>query len=137
MKVKDAYYKLLNDNKKSLIFIKSGMFYVIYDAGAYITNIIFGYQIKNNRVGFPLKSISKIIEQLDKIKVNYIVYNSDEEYNFRNFDNNNYDYYYNLYKKKEYEERCKKVLIERILYLIDLNKDNYNKIKEYIDEFKI
>lgn len=137
MKIKDTYYKLLKDNKKSLIFIKSGMFYAIYDEGAYITNIIFGYQIKNNRVGFPIKSISKIIEQLDKIKVNYIVYNSDEEYNFKNFDNNNYDYYYNLYKKNEYEERCKKVLVERILYLIDLNKDNYNKIKEYIDEFKI
>ncbi len=137
MKIKDVYNELLRQNKNCLIFVKSGMFYTIYDEGANIVNIIFKYQLRNNRVGFPIQGINKVINELEKLNINYIVYNFDDTSIYKEFENNVYENYYHLYRKKEYDEQCKKILIERIIYLIDLSKNNYNKIKEFIDEYEV
>lgn len=136
MKIKEVYLDIKNKNNKHLLFIKSGMFYNAFDEDANIINLIFEYKISNNKIGFPINNIDKVMNKLNEIKINYIVYNFDDSSIFKNFNNNSYNYYHNIYKKKEYDEKSKKILIERITYLINSNKENYNKIKEFIDEYE-
>ena len=136
MKIKEVYLDIKNKNNKHLLFIKSGMFYNAFDEDANIINLIFEYKISNNKIGLPVIIINKVMCKLNEIEINYIVYNFDDSSIFKKFNNNNYDYYYNMYKKKEYEEKNKKILIERITYLINSNKENYNKIKKFIDEYE-
>lgn len=136
MKIKEVYLDIKNKNANYLLFIKSGMFYNAFDEDANIINLIFEYKISNNKIGFPVNNINKVMYKLDEIEINYIVYNFDDSSIFKKFNNNSYNYYHNIYKKKEYDEKSKKILIDRITYLINSNKENYNKIKEFIDEYE-
>lgn len=136
MKIKEVYLDIKNKNANYLLFIKSGMFYNAFDEDANIINLIFEYKISNNKIGFPINNINKVMNKLNEIEINYIVYNFDDSSIFKKFNNNSYNYYHNIYKKKEYDEKSKKILIDRITYLINSNKENYNKIKEFIDEYE-
>ena len=72
--MKEKYEQIKNENKENIILIKSGAFYITFDEDALIINNIFGYLIKNSKIGFPLNSLSKITETLKNKSVNYLIY---------------------------------------------------------------
>lgn len=96
-------------------------------------NNIFGYMIKNNRVGFPENSIDKVKNTLDNKNINYTIYQNNE-CDYHNFKNNKYNAIYEKIMKDEYDKNIKKILIDRIEYLIK-NNTNYEKIRRFIDKF--
>ena len=95
MKIIDLYRKNKERFLKYVILIKVGVFYETYNEDCYILNNLFGYKIKNIgdycRVDFPINSYSKVIEKLDKTKINYLVIG--DEIVKRKFNKNQYDCY--------------------------------------------
>ena len=93
MKLVDIYKFYKEKYPKYIIMIKCGYFYEIYGEGANIMNRVFGYKIKEvsgcNRVGFPINSYNKVINRLNKLKINYLIYNDKKA----KFNDNNYDKY--------------------------------------------
>lgn len=70
-------------------------------------NNIFGYMIKNNRVGFPENSIDKVKNTLDNKNINYTIYQNNE-CDYHNFKNNKYNAIYEKIMKDEYDKNIKK-----------------------------
>ncbi len=56
---------------------RQGIFYNVYGKDAYIITNFTDYKITNGRSGFPLNSIDKVKEILNKNKVNYIIIDED------------------------------------------------------------
>jgi len=91
-------YEIIKQKYKDYIIIqKQGIFYNVYGIDTYIINYLFDYQINktNNKlkVGFP--NIDKVTDELNRLKINYIVVNEIK----KKFKNNNY-YKYNIYNIK-------------------------------------
>ena len=82
------YEEIKRNNIDSIVIIKQGIFYITYGVDAEILNYLFNFKLKeiNNKikVGFP--NIDKVIEKLNKLKINYIVLNKK-----KTFKNNNYN----------------------------------------------
>ena len=60
---------------------KHGKFYNVYGDDAKVVSIIAGYRIINNRLGFPISLINKVIGLLDRNKISYIVFDKDNVVN--------------------------------------------------------
>ncbi len=133
MKLKDKHKELKKQYPTSIILIKSGNFYTTYNEDALILNSIFLYQIINNRIGFPLNSLDKVTSKLNELSINYIVIIDSKEDNIE-YDDNKYLDYYTKAKKEEFIIKTNELLLERISFLLK-NRDNYEKIKRFIDEF--
>ena len=56
-------------NKDLLLIFKSGRFYNTYGDDSIILNYLFGYKIiKENKVGFPINSLVKVLNTLEDKK---------------------------------------------------------------------
>lgn len=130
--MKEIYEQIKQTNKEEVALIKSGAFYITFNEDAMIMNYIFNYTISNSKIGFPLNGLDKVKKVLKEKNINYIIYNN-EIIDSNKTSNNEYINIVNLYKKKEYNSKSKEILISRIKYLIE-NKENYNKIRSFIDE---
>ena len=95
MKVIDLYRENKERYPKYVILIKVGVFYETYNEDCFVLNNLFGYKIKNigdyYRTGFPINSYSKVIEKLNKTKINYLIIG--DEIVKRKFNKNQYDCY--------------------------------------------
>ena len=130
----EKYYKYKLDYRNYIILIKIGSFYECFDKDAFIINKLFNYKLKrvNNsfKLGFPIKTIDKIILKLNELNINYIIV--DEEIIKKEFENNNYiNYKFNM------EEIFYNTLrIEKITNYLNDNIYNINdklgKIEEII-----
>ena len=52
---------------------KHGIFYYAYGENALVLSGICNYQFKDNRCGFPIKSLEKVVSILSEFKVNVYV----------------------------------------------------------------
>lgn len=95
MKAIDLYRENKERYPKYVILIKVGVFYETYNEDCLVLNNLFGYKIKNigdyYRTGFPINSYSKVIEKLNKTKINYLIIG--DEVIKRKFNKNQYDCY--------------------------------------------
>ena len=132
MKLKEQYQKTKLKNLCSVILIKSGSFYVTFLEDAIILNYLLKYKVVENRVGFPIKSLDKVIKNLQKNKINYYISEND----FQEFADNNYQQ--TLEKSILYYELSLETL--EIYNFLNSNierkfiKKTISKIKEIIDE---
>ena len=133
MNCKDKYINLKKEYSDYIILIKAGNFYYTYYDDAYIISYIFKYQIRDNRVGFPLNAKNKITSVLNKYEIGYIeVLDNSYIYNYLN--NNNY------FNKLDEAKKCINLnkSLEDLFKLIEIKvKENNNYlllIKRYIDE---
>ena len=133
MNCKDKYINLKKEYEDYVILIKAGNFYYTYYNDAYIISYIFKYQIRDNRVGFPINVKDKIIKVLNKYEIGYIeVLNNSYIYNYLN--NNNY--FNKLNEAKKYINLNKSLndLFKLIEIKVKENNTNLLLIKRYIDE---
>ena len=135
MKLKEIYSNKKMEYPQSIILIKSGNFYITYYEDSLIINELLNYQIVNNKVGFPIGSLDKVIKLLESKEINYIIIEQEEIVSY----NSNYSIeYYNkllsIAKKRGFNDSSNELLLNRIKYLINDNKGNYTKIKNFIDE---
>ena len=82
-----------------MVLVKVGTFYDVYSKDAYIISYLLKYKIKEKEkiptCSFPVSSLSKVENILEKNKINYIVVdkrnNYDEDQKVINKKENNYD----------------------------------------------
>ena len=134
MKIKEKYTELKTNNFNSLILIKSGNFYLSLEADAYLMNFIFNYKIVKNKIGFPFSALENVLDALNDKEIDYIVYNNDSDILTKKNDNNQYLSLLNESKRLEYKNSMKRLLFDRIEFLIDSDSNNYDKIRRFIDE---
>ena len=70
----------------SVVLIKSGSFYRAYDNNAIILSYLCCYKVIKNVLGFPIRSLSKVLKELKREEVNFVVDN-DVHFSFENDDN--------------------------------------------------
>lgn len=135
MKLREKHSIIKKFNFDYIIFLKSGNFYVTFDNDALIINHIFSYQITDGHVGFPIRSLEKVVKELDNNIINYIIYNSDdEELIDKEFDNNTYYSHLELAKRDEFNNNMNNLLLDRIKNILETKSDSYEKIRRFIDE---
>lgn len=134
MKIKDKYQELKIGNPDYLVLIKSGNFYLTIEDDAYMMNLLFDYKIIKGKIGFPLNALERVMGELEKETVNYVIFKDEDDIITKKFDDNKYILLIGESKKREYKSSMKKLLLERIEFLIDNSEDNYDKIRRFIDE---
>ena len=70
----------------SVVLIKSGFFYRTYDNDTIILSYLCCYKVIKNVLGFPIRSLSKVLKELKGEEVNFVVDN-DVHFSFENDDN--------------------------------------------------
>ena len=70
----------------SVVLLKSGSFYRTYDNDAIILSYLCCYKVVRNVLGFPIRSLSKVLKELKREEVNFVV-DSDVHFSFENDDN--------------------------------------------------
>ena len=128
------YIDLKITYKNYLIILKAGVFYICINDDAFILNKIFGYKIKefNNykRIGFPINSLNKVLKRLERLNINYIVYDN-KIITKVNFTNNSYNKYridintYNSYLRRI--KNINNILVDRI---------NSNNLKDILGKIE-
>ncbi len=106
---------------------KHGIFYYAYGENALVLSGICNYQFKDNRCGFPIKSLEKVLSILSEFKVNVYVDNMFFEFGDK------YSFYLELYKSKINGDKLINNLINDIKKVIESNRENYYKLKEFVD----
>ena len=76
--------------KDHVVIIKSGNFYYTFDDDTYIMNYFFGYQIRENKIGFPLNAKAKVKSVLNRNNVNLIEVIDDYAYILESKNDNAY-----------------------------------------------
>ncbi len=123
-----------------LVMVKIGSFYSSYGKDAYILSYLFKYKIQEKEniqiSSFPVSSINKVENVLEKNKIDYIVVdkrsNYEEEQKVINKQNNNYE--------KILEKANKSVMlmlrIQRIYEILlgQINNKDINKKLEEIEK---
>ena len=109
-----------------VVLSKNGIFYYAYNEDAFVVSYIMGYNVKNNKVGFPENSLEKVISVFSKMKVS--IYVDDMLFEF----GNNYTKYLDEYKSKFEVEWLMNDLNKNIKEILKRDKDSYKIIKEYI-----
>ncbi len=130
--IKEAYLELKKEFPESIVMIKSGIFMLTFDSDAIIVSKILNYQVINNKLGFPIKSLPNNIKLLNENKLSVIT-NIDKiikEYSVNDND-------YSKYLSKAKSDNIIKDMTNNIEYLIikklSQNLENYNKIIEFVE----
>lgn len=131
MKQMDKYNYYKEKFLNCMIFIKDGNFYKCFYDDAKILWYIFDYVYLNDSVSFGAKAYMKVFDELNRLRISYVVIAEEELVN--KFDNDVYNIYLSL-AQKSFDFNAKIKLINvRVKELIDINIDNYNKIIKYLD----
>lgn len=131
--LKEKYFDLKSKNKDFIVIIKNGIFYNVLGRDCYIIKNILGYKVSNFggtiKAGFPIRSLNKVLDTLDKLKINYLVYESEivlkAHYNSENYElflkdnlsiNDRIKCIYEKLNEIKYDEKIFKVLesVEKI-----------------------
>ena len=128
------YIDLKITYKNYLIILKAGVFYICINDDAFILNKLFSYKIKefNNykRIGFPINSLNKVLKRLERLNINYIVYDN-KIITKVSFNNNSYNKYridintYNSYLRRI--KNINNILVDRI---------NNNNLKDILGKIE-
>ncbi len=130
MKLKEVYSEYKEKYKDYIILIKCGNFYEVLGENAYVVNRIFGYKIKElsniKKAGFPILALNKVTSRLDKLKINYIIYENGS-ITKRKFNLNKYKHFFDAPSIADRIELIYRKLLER-------KNDNIELLLEKIEE---
>ena len=80
MKLLEEFNKVKAENKKCIVFVKSGVFYISLGIDAYILNHILKLKLTDmpntKRVGIPINSIEKYIGLMQNYDIPYVIVNN-------------------------------------------------------------
>lgn len=131
--LKEQYINLKKEYEYYLILIKNGNFYISLNNDAIIMNSIFEYKIIDNnsyiKIGFPITSLTKITSKLDKLEINYLIFDKEilekikhSSNHYKNYTiTNNYSVFLNRINKinQILKENITNLNIENILTKIE------------------
>lgn len=113
----NEYLKQKEKYSNCVILMRVGSFYRTYDQDAIILFYLCHYQVIKNMLGFPIRSLNKILKELKCEKVNFIV---DDEMNICV---DNEENYLSLYEKSLERYQLK----EQIDQIYSFLNDNIEK----------
>lgn len=122
--------KLLNTDK--IVLIKSGSFYRTYGYDAIILCKIFGYNINNNMVGFPVFNCDRNVNVLNNLGMGVILINGDDIVNYE-IVSNNYDKYLDDAIKCDLVNQKIENINIKVSQKIRDDINNYYKIDEFLN----
>lgn len=126
MKSVDVYLSYKIRYPSSIVIMQFGNFYEVFDKDTIIMNILFNYKIRKignvDRVGFPLGSLYKVINILNKNKINYVVVDTVDNKKFLSIKKTHKKNNYNKFSKQSINIVEVNKRIENI-YNILKNKD--------------
>ena len=102
---------------------KSGTFYNVFDDDCYILYLLFNYNIKNYKIGFPKSALNKVINKLDELKINYEVIGEDLKGNYKKL--NKYLKFLELGKVKYNKDINYQNIMDK---LNNISEDKHDKI---------
>ena len=121
--MKEKYTSIKHEYKECLVLIKNGSFYITFCDDALILNYLFNYKVINNKVGFPISNLDKVLSKLDSNNISYYI---DDNYN---------NILYNA-KTNYFNNTNLDLLIDEIKFVISLDPNNLKLIKEYLQTLK-
>ena len=128
-------------HQQELAIIKIGNFYHCYGKDAYIISYLLGYKLSKTKenyyvCGFPIKSIVKVENMLERKKVNYIILDRKNNYDIEVFKDykSTYEKAKKYIKTKNNIEEIYKELIKNINEK-DINQ-KINNIKNILKDNK-
>ena len=134
MKTIDKYLKFKEMYKDHVVIIKSGNFYYTFLDDTYILNYFFGYQIRENKIGFPLNAKVKVKSVLNRNNVNLIEVIDDYAYVLESKNDNAYQEKLKEAKSNLLISNMLNNLMNAIEIKVKKEEANYNLIKEFVDE---
>ena len=134
MKTIDKYLKFKEMYKDHVIIIKSGNFYYTFLDDTYVMNYLFGYQIRENKIGFPLNAKAKVKSVLNRNNINLIEVIDDYDYILESKNDNNYEEILREAKSNLLINNMLHNLMNTIEIKIKKEEANYHLIKEFVDE---
>ncbi len=129
--MKEKYISIKHEHKECLVLIKNGSFYITFYDDALILNYLFNYKVINNKVGFPISNLDKVLSKLDSNNISYYI---DDNYNNNPINNYN-NILYNA-KTNYFNNTNLDLLIDEIKFVISLDPNNLKLIKEYLQTLK-
>ncbi len=120
--------------KEYVILIKSGNFYYSFEEDAFILNHLFNYQIRDNKVGFPLNAKAKVKSVLNRHNINLIEVIDDYAYILETKNANEYLNILKIAKRNAIIMNMINNLMSTIEIKVKKEEANYKLIKEFIDE---
>ncbi len=140
MKWNDVYKYYKSKYSDYLVLYRIGNFYNVIGMDIYMMKYIFDYKIIVNnsieKIGFPIGNLNKVMDELNKLKINYLTIDKEDgmaKVNYKKrFKDNNYDKYY--INSKSYCDRKEK--INEIVELLNkkLDDSNFDLICESLEE---
>lgn len=134
MKTIDKYLKFKEMYKDHVVIIKSGNFYYTFLDDTYILNYLFGYQIRENKIGFPLNAKAKVKSVLNRNNVNLIEVIDDYAYVLESKNDNAYSEKLKEAKSNLLISNMLNNLMNAIEIKVKKEEANYDLIKEFVDE---
>ena len=134
MKTIDKYLKFKEMYKDHVIIIKSGNFYYTFLDDTYVMNYLFGYQIRENKIGFPLNAKAKVKSVLNRNNINLIEVIDDYAYVLESKNDNAYQEKLKEAKSNLLISNMLNNLMNAIEIKVKKEEANYNLIKEFVDE---
>ena len=134
MKTIDKYLKFKEMYKDHVVMIKSGNFYYTFGDDTYILNDLFGYQIRENKIGFPLNAKAKVKSILNRHNINLIEVIDDYAYILESKNANAYQEKLKQAKSNILITNMLNNLMSDIEIKVKKEEANYKLIKEFVDE---
>ena len=134
MKKIDKYLKFKEMYQEHVVIIKSGNFYYTFLDDTYIFNYLFGYQIRENKIGFPLNAKAKVKSALNRNNVNLIEVIDDYAYVLESKNDNAYSRILREAKSNLLISNMLNNLMNAIEIKVKKEEANYELIKEFVDE---
>lgn len=134
MKTIDKYLKFKEMYKDHVVIIKSGNFYYTFLDDTYILNYLFGYQIRENKIEFPLSAKAKVKSVLNRNNVNLIEVIDDYAYILESKNANAYNEKLKEAKSNLLISNMLDNLMNAIEIKVKKEEANYDLIKEFVDE---
>lgn len=120
--------------KDHVVIIKSGNFYYTFGDDTYIMNYLFNYQIRENKIGFPLNAKAKVKSVLNRNNVNLIEVIGDYAYILESKNENAYQVKLREAKSNMLISNMLNNLMNAIEIKVKKEEANYELIKEFVDE---
>jgi hypothetical protein len=130
-----SLYEMYSDKyKERLIIIKEGIFYKCYKDSGRIIWYLFAYKYLNNYVSFGNTSYDKVINELRKLDLGYVIVDKNQELLNVKGDSDIYNSYLML-AEKSYDKYNKKIkIIDKINNILDKEFEKYSVIDSFLDE---
>ncbi len=134
MKTVDKYVKFKSKYQDYVVLVKSGNFYYTFEEDAYILKYLFNYQIRENKVGFPINAKAKVKSVLNRNNVNLIEIIDDYAYILESKNSNTYHEKLSEAKSNMLVTNMLNNLMSEIEVKVKKEEANYRLIKEFVDE---